>query len=58
MLITGAAAGLGIALVPEFFVAEQREQQAYPAEFTHGKLLASFRTWLVEQASDYTALRP
>ena len=73
MLISAAAAGLGIALVPKFFVANQLKQfglvipfdtattvdsayyLVYPTELSHGKPLALFRTWLLEQASAYSA---
>jgi DNA-binding transcriptional LysR family regulator len=73
MLISAAAAGLGIALVPKFFVANQLNQLGllipfdtattvdsayylvYPTELSHGKPLALFRTWLLEQASAYSA---
>lgn len=71
MLIAGAAAGLGIALVPKFFVESQLAALGlgvpfdvtsvassayylvYPTELTHGKPLALFRQWLLEQASAY-----
>ncbi|MGQ7939420.1 LysR family transcriptional regulator [Paraburkholderia sp. D1E] len=73
MLISAAAAGLGIALVPKFFVGNQLKQLGlvipfdsattvdsayylvYPTELSHGKPLELFRTWLLEQASAYSA---
>jgi LysR family glycine cleavage system transcriptional activator len=73
MLIAAAAAGLGIALVPKFFVEGQLSQLGliipfaakssvdsayylvYPTELSHGKPLEVFRSWLLEQASAYTA---
>lgn len=73
MLISGAAAGLGIALVPKFFVEGQMKQLGlvipydapavedsayylvYPTELSHGRPLESFRSWLLEQAGEYTA---
>ncbi|MBN3846124.1 LysR family transcriptional regulator [Paraburkholderia sp. Ac-20342] len=71
MLIAAAAAGIGVALVPEFFVVNQLAQHGlvipfnarstvdsayylvYPTELSHGKPLALFRTWLLQQASSY-----
>jgi LysR family glycine cleavage system transcriptional activator len=76
MLISGAAAGLGIALVPRFFVdaqfarlglivpfdapaiAEAAYYLVYPTELSHGRPLASFREWLLEQAAAYGAANP
>ena len=75
MLISGAAAGMGIALIPRFFIEDRLEQSGliapfastsqeagayylvYPTEFSHGKPLELFRTWLQEQAASYTALQ-
>lgn len=72
MLFAAAAAGLGIALVPKFFVEGRLEQLGlvipfnttssadsayyfvYPTELSHGKPLETFRSWLLEQAHDYT----
>jgi DNA-binding transcriptional LysR family regulator len=76
MLISAAAAGLGIALVPRFFVDTQLEQLGlvipldtpavadsayylvYPTELSHGKPLASFREWLLQEAASYSAIYP
>ncbi|PCE23788.1 LysR family transcriptional regulator [Paraburkholderia acidicola] len=76
MLISAAAAGLGIALVPRFFVDTQLEQLGlvipfnapaiaeaayylvYPTELSHGKPLASFREWLLQEAGTYAAANP
>ncbi|WP_144137697.1 LysR substrate-binding domain-containing protein [Paraburkholderia sp. BCC1884] len=76
MLISAAAAGLGIALVPRFFVETQLEQLGltiplhtpavadagyylvYPTESSHGKPLASFREWLLQEAASYSAINP
>ena len=76
MLISAAAAGLGIALVPRFFVDTQFEQLGlvipfdapaiaetayylvYPTELSHGKPLASFREWLLQEAATYAAANP
>lgn len=76
MLISGASAGLGIALVPRFFVEGQLERLGlvvpfdapalaeaayylvYPTELSHGKPLASFREWLLQQAATYEAAHP
>ncbi|MEQ5843894.1 LysR substrate-binding domain-containing protein [Paraburkholderia acidicola] len=76
MLISAAAAGLGIALVPRFFVDTQLEQLGlvipfnapaiaeaayylvYPTELSHGKPLASFREWLLQEAATYAAANP
>jgi DNA-binding transcriptional LysR family regulator len=76
MLISAAAAGLGIALVPRFFVDTQLEQLGlvipldtpavadsayylvYPTELSHGKPLASFREWLLQEATAYRMVYP
>jgi LysR family glycine cleavage system transcriptional activator len=76
MLISAAAAGLGIALVPRFFVDGQLERLGlmipfdapmladsayylvYPTELSHGKPLASFREWLLQQAQAYVKENP
>ena len=76
MLISGASAGLGIALVPRFFVegqldrlglvvpfdapaiAEAAYYLVYPTELSHGKPLARFREWLLQEASTYEAAHP
>lgn len=76
MLISAAAAGLGIALVPRFFVDAQLEHLGlvmpldapavadaayylvYPTELSHGKPLASFREWLLQEAAAYSAVNP
>ena len=76
MLISGASAGLGIALVPRFFVEGQLERLGlvvpfdapaiaeaayylvYPTELSHGKPLASFREWLLQEATTYEAAHP
>ncbi len=76
MLISGAAAGLGMALVPKFFVENQLDQLGlmipfdtpslsdssyylvYPTESSHGKPLALFRAWLLEQAASYIKQAP
>lgn len=76
MLISAAAAGLGIALVPRFFVETQLEQLrlaipldapavadsayylVYPTELSHGKPLACFREWLLQEAAAYSAVNP
>jgi LysR family transcriptional regulator, glycine cleavage system transcriptional activator len=75
MLIAAAAAGLGIALVPRFFVEGQLDHLGlvmpfearsggdsayylvYPTELSHGRPLEVFRTWLLEQAGAFTAMR-
>ncbi|HEX7914029.1 MAG TPA: LysR substrate-binding domain-containing protein [Paraburkholderia sp.] len=76
MLISAAAAGLGIALVPRFFVETQLEQLGlaipfdapavadsayylvYPTELSHGKPLACFREWLLQEAAAYSEVNP
>ncbi|WP_133646775.1 LysR substrate-binding domain-containing protein [Paraburkholderia flava] len=76
MLISAAAAGLGIALVPRFFVETQLERLGlvvpfdapvisdsayylvYPTELSHGKPLASFREWLLQEAQGYAEANP
>ena len=81
MLTAGAAAGLGIALVPRFLVEGQLKHLGlvipfelpaarsggnggsdaayylvHPTEFSHGKPLEAFRTWLLEQAGAYASV--
>jgi len=76
MLLSAAAAGLGIALVPRFFVdteaqtsrlivpfdapavAEAAYYLVYPTELSHGKPLASFREWLLQEAADWRTEHP